>query len=161
MNPGISGQVTAQMLLRMQQDVVQLQPIAVAILSGTNDIANMLQLTTPESIEDNWRSMAEIAQANGISPVFCSTLPTHTYTSRAVNSVRSMTGRDARVKHLARGLRTQPCLPFVDYTPAMSDEHGLLRRDFSEDGIHPNAAGYAAMQTVLEPVLDNLAAEMM
>ncbi|MCS2404200.1 GDSL-type esterase/lipase family protein [Bacteroides salyersiae] len=38
-NRGISGQTTPQMLLRFRQDVIDLQPKAVVILAGTNDIA--------------------------------------------------------------------------------------------------------------------------
>lgn len=36
---GISGQTTPQMLIRFQQDVIDLQPEVVVILAGTNDIA--------------------------------------------------------------------------------------------------------------------------
>lgn len=38
-NRGISGQTTPQMLLRFRQDVIQLNPSAVVILAGINDIA--------------------------------------------------------------------------------------------------------------------------
>ena len=36
---GISGQVTSQMLVRFPRDVLDLKPKYVAILAGTNDIA--------------------------------------------------------------------------------------------------------------------------
>lgn len=39
LNRGISGQTTAQMLVRFRHDVVDLQPAAVHILAGTNDLA--------------------------------------------------------------------------------------------------------------------------
>src|SRR5450432_3619916 len=39
-NRGISGQTTPQMLLRFRADVIALQPKAVVILAGTNDIAS-------------------------------------------------------------------------------------------------------------------------
>ena len=38
-NRGISGQTTAQMLVRFRQDVIALNPEVVVILAGTNDIA--------------------------------------------------------------------------------------------------------------------------
>ncbi|HEX8575350.1 MAG TPA: GDSL-type esterase/lipase family protein, partial [Flavobacterium sp.] len=38
-NRGISGQVTAQMLVRFRPDVIDLHPKAVVILAGINDIA--------------------------------------------------------------------------------------------------------------------------
>jgi len=39
LNRGISGQTTAQMLVRFPQDVLALKPRVVVILAGTNDIA--------------------------------------------------------------------------------------------------------------------------
>ena len=56
-NRGISGQTTAQMLLRFRQDVISLHPAVVVILAGTNDIAGNTGATTLPMIEDNLRSM--------------------------------------------------------------------------------------------------------
>jgi lysophospholipase L1-like esterase len=38
-NRGISGQTTAQMLVRMMPNVIRLRPAAMILLAGTNDIA--------------------------------------------------------------------------------------------------------------------------
>src|SRR3954470_19575483 len=67
---GISGQTTAQMLVRFRQDVIDLHPKAVVILGGTNDIAGNMGPMTPEMTEGNWQSMAELAKASGIKVVF-------------------------------------------------------------------------------------------
>ena len=50
-NRGISGQTTPQMLLRFMQDVVHLQPAAVVVLAGTNDIAGNTGPTTNAMVE--------------------------------------------------------------------------------------------------------------
>jgi len=42
---------------------------------------------------------------------------------------------------------------FIDYHAAMADEHGLLRPELTEDCLHPNAAGYAAMAPLAEKAL--------
>ena len=39
---------------------------------------------------------------------------------------------------------------YLDYVPAMSDERGMLKADLSEDGLHPNAKGYAVMTPLAE-----------
>ena len=65
-NRGISGQTTPQMLVRFKQDVIDLQPKAVVILAGTNDIAGNTGPSTQKMIEDNLAGMAQLAQANGI-----------------------------------------------------------------------------------------------
>jgi hypothetical protein len=61
-NRGISGQTTPQMLVRFRQDGVDLQPDAVVILAGTNDIAGNTGPSSLVMIEDNLRSMTEIAR---------------------------------------------------------------------------------------------------
>jgi hypothetical protein len=78
-NRGISGQTTPQMVVRFRQDVIALQPKVVVILAGTNDIAGNTGPETPEQIEDNLASMADLAHANGISVVLCSILPVFDY----------------------------------------------------------------------------------
>ena len=60
---GISGQTTPQMLVRFRADVIALQPKAVVILAGTNDLSGNTGPTTLEAIEDNLISMAELAKA--------------------------------------------------------------------------------------------------
>src|SRR5258705_7935825 len=61
-NRGISGQTTAQMVVRFRQDVIDLHPKAVIILAGTNDVAGNTGPMTPEMTEDNWQSMAGLAK---------------------------------------------------------------------------------------------------
>src|SRR5690554_2778722 len=76
-NRGIGGQTTPQMLLRFRQDVLNLWPKVVVILAGINDIAENTGPSTLEMIEDNIKSMTELAQAHGIQVVLCSVLPAY------------------------------------------------------------------------------------
>ena len=72
---GISGQTPPQMLLRFRQDVIDLHPAVVLILAGTNDIAGNTGPATNRMIEDNFRSMTQLARANGIKVILASILP--------------------------------------------------------------------------------------
>jgi lysophospholipase L1-like esterase len=36
-------------------------------------------------------------------------------------------------------------LTFLDYYSSMIDDHKMLRKDLTYDGLHPNDAGYAVM----------------
>jgi len=76
---GIGGQTTPQMLLRFQQDVVDLKPQVVVINGGTNDIAGNTGPSTLKMIEDNLTSMTQIAQANKIKVVLTSVTPAFDY----------------------------------------------------------------------------------
>lgn len=144
-NRGISGQATPEMLLRFRRDVVELKPEAVVIMAGTNDIALNLP---PEETRRNLASMADLARANDIAVVFASNLPVHDY-------VKNQTGRrpPERLKELnawVQGYALSAGHEFIDHRPAVSDERGMLRKELSEDGVHPNAAGYRAMREALE-----------
>ena len=74
-NRGISGQTTPQMVVRFRQDVINLRPAAVVILAGTNDVAGNTGPMTPEMTEDNFRSMIDLAKANGIRVIVASITP--------------------------------------------------------------------------------------
>ena len=58
-----------------------------------------------------------------------------------------------KIKALNEWMRnyvTQNKLTYLDYYPAMIDDKGFLREELSEDGLHPNAKGYAIMAPLAE-----------
>jgi lysophospholipase L1-like esterase len=144
LNRGISGQTTPQMLIRFRPDVLALQPKAVVILAGTNDIAGNTGPMTLEQIEGNLQSMAELAKANGIRVVLCSVLP-------VCDSIRPQSDRRPMEKIKALNAWIQEYAGksgavYLDYFSAMLDDKGVLRQDLTYDGLHPNDAGYAVME---------------
>ena len=76
---GISGQTTPQMLVRFRRDVIDLQPKAVVILAGTNDIAGNTGPMTNEEIQGNLASMSDLAHTHSIKVVFSSITPVSEY----------------------------------------------------------------------------------
>lgn len=144
---GISGQTTPQLLIRFRQDVVALQPSAVVILAGTNDIAGNTGPSTLEMIEDNLASMAEIARANGIRVVLSSVLPVYDYPwKRGLEPAPKIVALNAWMK--AYAARTGAV--YLDYHGAMADARGGLPADLARDGVHPTEAGYRVMAPLLE-----------
>lgn len=150
-NRGISGQTTPQMLVRFRQDVINLHPEAVVILAGTNDIAGNTGPETPEMIEDNFRSMTELAKANGIRVVLASVLPVARYPWRP-----SVGDPAAQVKALNEWLKSYAAtqsVTYLDYYDAMVGPDGGMKPGIAIDGVHPNAAGYAIMEPLAEQAL--------
>ena len=147
---GISGQTTPQMLVRFRQDVVALRPEVVVILAGTNDIAGNTGPATLESIEDNIASMAELASANGIRVVLASVLPAHDYPWKPGLEPAPKIG--ALNDWIQRYAASHDAI-YLDYHAAMRDERGGLRRELSEDGVHPNEAGYRVMAPLAEQAI--------
>ena len=154
-NRGIGSQVTAQMLLRFHQDVVGLRPSAVVILAGVNDVTGFLQRETSEQIQSNYEAMADLADRHGIAMVFGSILPVHDYTEAARGVVADR--RPEQLRALNDWLRLF-CLErgyaFADYWAVLADPSGRLGRQYSADGIHPLAAGYARMVPVAEAAIE-------
>lgn len=150
-NRGISGQTTEQMVVRFRQDVVDLHPVAVVILAGTNDIAGNTGPETPEMIEDNFRSMVDLARANHIGVVLASVLPASGYPWKRsagdpAEKIRSLNG-------WLKGYAAQQGITYLDYYSAMAGPDGGMKPGISIDGVHPNAAGYAIMEPLAEKAL--------
>jgi lysophospholipase L1-like esterase len=43
---------------------------------------------------------------------------------------------------------------YLDYFAAMVDDKGFLKKDPSEDGLHPNKAGYDIMASLAQSAID-------
>jgi lysophospholipase L1-like esterase len=158
---GISGQTTPQMLIRFRPDVLALQPAVVVILAGTNDIAGNTGPMTLEEIEGNLASMSQLAHANGIRVVLSSVLPVYDGGHNAEGNPVVMTDRRPPEKILAlnswiKNYAAQNHDMYLDYFSAMVDDHGFLKKELSDDGLHPNKAGYAVMAPLAEKAIATL-----
>ena len=146
-NRGISGQTTPQMLVRFRQDVIDLKPKVVIILAGTNDIAGNTGPTTPEAIQENFASMAELAQANNIRVVLASVLPAYDYPWKpGLEPAEKIVALNAWLKDYA----ARNGLVYLDYFTAMTNEKHGMKAEISGDGVHPNKAGYTIMAPLAE-----------
>jgi lysophospholipase L1-like esterase len=155
---GISGQTTPQMLIRFRPDVIALQPKVVVILAGTNDIAGNTGPMTVEQIESNLVSMAELAKTNKIRVVLASVLPVSNYGhDRQGNPLDMRINRPPeKIVQLNAWIKKYAEVnghTYLDYFSAMVDPQGLLQQDLSEDGLHPNAKGYAVMSPLAEQAI--------
>lgn len=156
-NRGISGQTTPQMLIRFRRDVIELKPKVVVILAGTNDIAGNTGPTTLEAIEDNLKSMAELASANRIRVVLASVMPVSDYEIRDGKPLNQTTRRppdkilalNKWIQEFARANRHV----YLDYFSATVDDKGFLKDELSNDGLHPNAEGYKVMAPLAEAAI--------
>ncbi len=147
-NRGISGQTAPQMLLRFRQDVINLKASVVVILAGTNDLGGVNGPETIPEIEGYLASMAELAHANGIKVVLCSILPVNDYAKP-----RTASRRPADMMQINSWMKEfcgRTGCTYVDYYSHMLDGRGVLSKDLSADGLHPNEAGYAIMQPLIE-----------
>lgn len=147
---GISGQTTPQMVLRMMADVIALKPKFVHVMAGTNDIAGNTGPMTPRQTHDNLAMMVMLARQAKIGVLLASVPPADGFPWRpglaTVAPIRALNA-------WAKGYAAQSGATFVDYTPALATAGGAMKPGFADDGVHPTAAGYAAMEAVLTPIL--------
>ncbi len=153
-NRGIDGQTTPQMLLRFRQDVIDLHPKVLVVLAGTNDVAGVTGRTRDVEIEVNYASMAELAKAHNIHPVFSSLLPVYNYTAEAKESFALRpAGRILVLNHWLQDYCAKNGFVYLDYFRALVDDHGMMKRALSDDGLHPNPAGYRVMAPLAEKAI--------
>jgi len=159
-NRGISGQTTAQMLVRFYPDVLALKPAAVVVFAGTNDIARNNGPQTLEMIQQNVMAMTELAQGHGVKVILCAVTPISDRTMipagrgggptprPRVQSVQRPPADILKFNAWLKSYAAQKGATFADYYAATVDGEGFLKDGFTNDGLHPNAQGY----TLLNPV---------
>lgn len=156
---GISGQTTPQMLIRFSPDVIALHPKAIVILAGTNDLAGNTGPEPLSEIEDNLAAMADLARAHGIHVVLASVMPVSDYGPRREGRPAMTEGRPPeKILELNTWLKKYALdngYTYLDYFSATVDDKGFLKKDLSEDGLHPNAKGYAVMGPLAEQAIQS------
>lgn len=147
---GISGQTTAQMLLRFKQDVINLQPKAVVIHAGTNDIAGNRGPISVEQIAENIFSMAELAKVHHINVVLASVLPASSYSwSPSINPIEKISQLNSLIKEYAQKNNHV----YLDYYSAMVDNKKGLKKELGRDTVHPNMNGYRIMEPMVKKAI--------
>jgi len=139
---GIGGQISPQLLLRFQQDVIALQPKAVIILAGSNDISGSQGHVTNGRIMDNIKSMVELARVHHIKPILCAYLPVNEYPWR---KGMEPAGKIIALNNAIKAYAARNKLTLLDYFTPLADSHNGQKAELTIDGVHPNAAGYKIM----------------
>lgn len=165
-NRGISGQTTAQMLVRFYPDVLALEPDAVFIFAGTNDIARNNGPQTLQMVQHNMMAMTELAQAHGVKVILGTVMPISDRTVMPAGRAAGQTPRP-RVQSVQRppsdiltfnawlkSYASEQGAVVADYYAATVDAEGFLRDGITGDGLHPNAQGYELMVPVARTAIE-------
>lgn len=150
---GISGQTSYQFLLRFRQDVIDLKPKLVVINYGTNDIAENTGAYDEDKTFNNVCSMVDMARANHIKVILCSTLPAENFSWRPniTDGMQKIRHLNERVKAYCKANK----IPYVDYFSAMLSEDGMgMKKEYQNDTVHPNVKGYDVMEAIIVPAIE-------
>jgi lysophospholipase L1-like esterase/poly(3-hydroxybutyrate) depolymerase len=148
-NRGISGDTTRGLLTRMQGDVLDLKPKAVAILIGTNDLD---QGGEPEVVAKNLQAIvARLHAANPAMPVVISkVMPRGPKAGLYPDKIRALNALYEEC------FKNDDKVAFCDTWTVFDDGMGSCKKEEFPDMLHPNAAGYAKWAAALKPIFDRL-----
>jgi lysophospholipase L1-like esterase len=149
-NRGISGDTTRGVLIRLQEDVLALNPAAVVLLIGTNDLDE--PGNTPWTIASNFRLIIEaLKKHNPTMPVVvCQVMPSSPAKNRPAYLIR-------RVNRLYQEVvADQPQVTMVDTWKLFAGPQNDATVDLFPDLLHPNNAGYVKWAAALRPVFATL-----
>jgi lysophospholipase L1-like esterase len=139
-NRGIIGQLSGQLLTRIRADVVALKPSALVLQAGTFDLARNVALPT---IEDNFTSIADIAESNNIKLIVTSLLPvSEAHKERPQAAIVAL-------NDWIKSFCARRACNYVDFYTVLADAQGVMLADVSDDGLHPNSKGYRLMAPIL------------
>jgi lysophospholipase L1-like esterase len=149
-NRGISRDTSRDMLCCLQNTVIDLNPQAVVILGGINDLrATNNPPGTPESIATNYKLiLTEIQRHNPKTPVLvCEILPSGIAPAETIIAANKAV--DQVVAGFPNAVRLKTYAPFL--SPDGSQNKALFT-----DTVHLTPAGYAVLQSILAPELEKL-----
>jgi lysophospholipase L1-like esterase len=145
-NRGISGDTTRGVLIRMQGDVLALNPKGVVILIGTNDLE---EKASPEIIAGNLKLIiAKLKKHNSKMPIIlCNTFPSSASKRRPADQIKKIN------QLYFAAVKGDPQVTVLDTWLLFADDKGDAKKDEFSDLLHPNKLGYAKWASALRPLL--------
>jgi lysophospholipase L1-like esterase len=148
-NRGISGDTTRGVLIRLKEDVLDLNPSGVVLLIGTNDLEEKAE---PETIAANLKLiLAELKKHNAKMPIIlCQVFPSSASKTRPADKIK-------KVNQLyAAAVKGDPQVTWMETYVLFADAQGDAKKEEFPDLLHPNAAGYKKWAAAIRPVLETI-----
>lgn len=152
-NRGISGNRTADLLARIDEDLVAIQPDIVTILLGINDTWHkyMIGLDTPiEVFESNYEKILKIIKEKTNAKIIMIE-PFLLYNMGKDNMRADLNEKIDCVRKLA--LKYADAFLPLDADFVAATVSGTLNTDLSPDGVHPGEAGMKHIAEKLVPII--------
>ncbi|MCA9065423.1 MAG: DUF1080 domain-containing protein [Planctomycetaceae bacterium] len=148
-NRGISGDTTRGMLLRLKQDVIDVNPQAVVLLMGTNDLE---EGAAPDVIAGNLKLILQGLHEHrkDLPVILCNVFPSSASKKRPADSIQQIN------RLYAEAVRGDSRVTVVDTWTLFANSSGDAKPEEFPDLLHPNKAGYDKWAAALTPVLATL-----
>jgi len=144
-NRGIDGDTSRGLLVRLTEDVLAVQPSAVVLLIGTNDIALG---ATAETISDNVRLiLAALKRHDARMPVVLNQVfPSSTLKNRPPDKIKALNAL------LRAAVKNDPQVTLLETWPLFATPEGDAIPAEFPDLLHINEVGYAKWAAALRPL---------
>ncbi|MGK0188513.1 MAG: lysophospholipase L1-like esterase [Verrucomicrobiales bacterium] len=148
-NRGISGDTTRGMLLRLNDDVLALNPKAVVMLMGTNDLE---EGANPASTAANVMLILKALKKHDASVpvILCHVFPSAASQKRPAKMIQKIN------EYFANAVKGEPRITLLDTWTLFANAKGDAKKEEFPDLLHPNDTGYDKWATALRPVLATL-----
>lgn len=145
-NRGISGDTSRGLLLRLEHDVLALNPRGIVLLIGTNDIE---EVARADAIVGNVVLLVQRIRAHhpALPILLCEVFPSSPSQARGPELIRDLNAR----YHAA--FKDHPQVTLVPTWAPFAGPDGNARRSDMPDLLHPNEAGYLIWRDTLLPAL--------
>lgn len=145
-NRGISGDTTRGMLIRLQEDVLALNPAGVVILAGTNDLE---EGATPETIAGNFKLIiSALKKHNADMPIIvCNVFPSSASKKRPADKIKKIN------QLYFEAVKGDDQVTIVDTYTLFANDKGDAKKEEFPDLLHPNKTGYGMWARAITPVL--------
>jgi lysophospholipase L1-like esterase len=148
-NRGISGDTTRGVLIRLKEDVLDLNPRAVVILIGTNDLE---EHATPETIDSDFRLLIKTLKAHdpNMPIIACLVMPSSSAMRRPSEDIKKINALRMQ------SIKGDPQIIPLDTWTLFADKKGEPIKDEFPDALHPNDYGYVKFAAALRPIFATL-----
>jgi lysophospholipase L1-like esterase len=148
-NRGISGDTTRGMLLRLKEDVLSLNPAAVVMLMGTNDLEEQ---AAPAIIAGNVKLIVgALKKHNAAMPIIlCNVMPSSESKKRPADKIQEIN------KLVFEAVKGDAQVTVLDTWTLFAGQGGNAKAEEFPDLLHPNEVGYKKWAAALRPLLATL-----
>lgn len=152
-NRGIGGETTQGVIERLNVSIFDIMPSKIVLMIGTNDVNGNVQ---NEKILSNYRIIFDEIKKNQptVDVFVMSIIPQNKDIEKAAGI--DVTKNNKTIKYLnseIKNLCGEYGYSFLEIYDLLLDEEGYLDKEYSDDGLHLNAAGFEIWTGVLKPYL--------
>lgn len=142
-NRGISGDTSNRLLERFRDNVLLIKPKKVVLLIGINDLTAG---AAPEYIAQNVSKMLEMMsnEPYEIQVILQAVYPVNIKMNLHLKRRKVDSRIIGQLNELLENAALKYGAHFLDLTAVLSENEAMLKKEFTYDGLHPNAQGFAA-----------------